>query len=52
MNQMKFNDKAYNKDMGIIWSELFANHRNEGYYNYDDDFGYEISNHEHYRKYM
>ena len=38
MNQMKFNSKAYNKDMEIIYDELFANHRNEGYYNHDDDY--------------
>ena len=35
---MKFNSKAYNKDMNIIYDELFANHRNEGYYNHDDDY--------------
>ena len=35
---MKFNSKAYYNDMNIIWDELFANHRNEGYYNHDDDY--------------
>lgn len=35
---MKFNSKAYYKDMEIIYDELFANHRNGAYYNHDDDY--------------